>query len=176
MTSLEMAGISITVLKQSDNVLLEYLDLKVSAPGWPNVLAGSYKSHLFRDFDDVGFFLDIPPSAVKRLPAVEPAAKTVFSGFTLTDTGKAIAKHAVAVATKAVSNCEDMLNQMDSGSGRNKLRDVCNSNYYDGSSASRGRRLRLNDQDWCPESRRSDAGRLVLRERGRALRRCQRGG
>lgn len=55
---------------------------------------------------------------MKRLAAVEPAAKTVFTGFNLSDTGKAVAKHAVAVATKAVSNCEDMLNQMDSGSGK----------------------------------------------------------
>ena len=122
MTSLEMAGVSITVLKQTDSVLLEYLDLKVSAPGWPRTLNGkamllmSFWRRLFIPF----FLPDIPPSSVKRLTPVEPSLKTVFSGFPLSDIGKAVAKHAVAVATKAVSNCEDMLNQMDSGSGKSK--------------------------------------------------------
>jgi len=103
MTSLEMAGILISLLKVTDHPdWLKYLDAPTEAPAWPCVL----RSNSGPDRSN-------PP----RIAVKEENQKVAVKGVKLGSVGEQVVKTALEKATSALINMEARLNELDSGSG-----------------------------------------------------------
>ena len=103
MTSLEMAGILISLLKVTDYPQwLEYLDAPTDAPAWPKVLTSA--NNLTRV---------TPP----KVPVSHHANTVIDKGASLSKPGEEIIRNIIDTLTKDLMNMEDRLNQLDSGAG-----------------------------------------------------------
>lgn len=101
MTALEMAGISITIVKQEDGEILGHLDYPVLAPGWPktpNCIPGPSKTFT-------------PPEE----PKTEENGSSAGQAFS--SLGLSISERAIEFACEAIKSFENVLNTMDTGSG-----------------------------------------------------------
>ena len=103
MTSLEMAGILISLLRVTDHPeWLEHLDAPTEAPAWPKVLNAAN----MRD-----------RHTPRRLPAPDTQAQMVSRGASLSGEGAARVKLVLETLTEDLISLEDKLNLLDSGSG-----------------------------------------------------------
>jgi len=103
MTSLEMAGILISLLKVTDHPdWLKYLDAPTEAPAWPPVLRSS-----------AGPDRSNPP----RIAVKEETQEVAVKGVKLGPVGEQVVRTALEKATSALINMEARLNELDSGSG-----------------------------------------------------------
>jgi len=103
MTSLEMAGILISLLKVTDHPgWLSYLDAPTDAPAWPCVLrsiSGPERSN---------------PS---RIPVKEEIQELAVKGVKLGSDGEQIVKTTLEKITSSLVSMEAKLNELDSGCG-----------------------------------------------------------
>ena len=103
MTSLEMAGILISLLRVTDHPeWLEHLDAPTEAPAWPKVLNAA----AMRDRHTPG-----------RMTAPDTRAEMVSRGASLSGEGAARVKLVLDTLTEDLMSLEDKLNLLDSGSG-----------------------------------------------------------
>ena len=103
MTSLEMAGVLISLLKVTDYPQwLEYLDAPTAAPAWPKVLTSA--NNLTR----------VTPQKV----SISDHTNTVINkGASVGKTGEKIIRNILDAITKDLMGMEEKLNHLDSGSG-----------------------------------------------------------
>ena len=103
MTSLEMAGILISLLRVTDHPeWLEHLDAPTQAPAWPKVLSNAKNRNR---------------QTPARLPITHSQAEMVSKGASLSGEGEAILKRILETVTESLISMEEKLNQLDSGSG-----------------------------------------------------------
>jgi len=103
MTSLEMAGILISLLKVTDNSdWLDYLDAPTDAPAWPKVLQCSSSSDR------------VTPA---KIPVIEDTTNVVSKGAALGAEGQNCVRRILETLTNDLISMEDTLNHLDSGSG-----------------------------------------------------------
>ena len=103
MTSLEMAGILISLLRVTDHPeWLDHLDAPTEAPAWPKVL----NTASIRD-----------RHTPRRLPAPDTEDKMLSKGASLSAEGAATVKLVLETLTEHLMLMEDKLNLLDSGSG-----------------------------------------------------------
>lgn len=111
MTSLEMAGITINVLKATDQ-MIAYIDDEVLAPGWPKSLQTTpdWSQHLNRS-----------SSSSCLLPITETVTdsttKDDLSAVHLNEDNVALFKAAITVACHSIIKAKDLLNSLDSSCG-----------------------------------------------------------
>lgn len=115
MTSLDMAGFSISIMK-ADQTILQYLDAPTRAPAWPVGVDGSH-----------------PPA---RIPVPLPPVRSTKSeealgqSLQLNQVGQTL-EAAIEAAANAVIDLRDSLNEWDSKAGDGD----CGSTMYKGASA-----------------------------------------
>jgi len=104
MTSLEMAGILISLLRVSDHPeWLELLDDETLAPAWPAPLMSAASKDRFN------------PDLIQ--PSPDKDADWTVKGVSLTKEGGARVVSILEAAASSLVNLEDRLNQLDSGCG-----------------------------------------------------------
>ncbi|XP_069695293.1 triokinase/FMN cyclase-like isoform X2 [Periplaneta americana] len=100
MTSLEMNGVQISILKLHKGNWLKYLDAETKACGWP------------------GSPLSVPPTAVKDSPLSEqPKEEMKLQGPVLSSEGCKILERCLRAASEALISNENRLNELDSACG-----------------------------------------------------------
>lgn len=105
MTSLEMAGVSITCVKcEGDSPVLKYLDDETYAPAWPRVCVSKTSGHTAND---------IPAMKVES----QTSSETIDQGQPLPADVQKCVVDALVSACKALCEKETELNQLDSGCG-----------------------------------------------------------
>jgi dihydroxyacetone kinase len=127
-TSLEMAGVSLTLLKLTPE-LLPYLDAETLAPGWPRATVGRGGSRTRLDSDPVTCHSDSSPTAQDTRDK-EPS----------TTIGRMM-RSCVAEVCEVLIRNEERLNDLDRGSGDGD----CGSTLTAGSTAIKER---LSVMDW----------------------------
>jgi len=103
MTSLEMAGILISLLKVTEHPdWLEWLDAPTSAPAWPSILSSS-----------AGPARTTPA----RIPVNKEQEEVVMKGVKLGLEGEKVVRSTLERITTTLTSMESRLNELDSGCG-----------------------------------------------------------
>jgi dihydroxyacetone kinase len=109
MTALEMAGVSITVLKVNDD-FLQMLDHPTTAPAWPRVFSGGFW------FSHTADHIITPPECNEEISSKSSAA-SLSSLAHLDEHGELLVVKAIQQICKVLMDNEAILNTLDSESG-----------------------------------------------------------